>query len=95
MIEKTQRTEVITMALVTSMIRCAVCGSRDVAYDGKIYHCSTCGTNSDVPMPAADLTAVNRIAIMGGDTEELARLRKRYTNLDITSWSSENRLQVK
>ena len=46
-------------------------------------------------MPAADLAAVNRIAIMGGDPDELARLRKRYQHLDITSWSSENRLQVK
>ena len=83
------------MALVTSMSRCAVCGSRDVAYDGKIYHCSTCGANSEAPMPAADLAAVNRIAVMGGDPDELARLRKRYQHLDITSWSSENRLQVK
>ena len=95
MIEKTQRTEVITMALVTSMIRCAVCGSSDVTYDGKIYRCPTCGANSDAPMPAADLAAVNRIAIMGGDSDELARLRKRYTNLDITSWTSENRLEVR
>ena len=83
------------MALVTNMIRCAVCGSSDVTYDGKIYRCPTCGANSDAPMPAADLAAVNRIAIMGGDSDELARLRKRYTNLDITSWTSENRLEVR
>ena len=83
------------MALVTSMVRCAVCGSSDVTYDGKIYRCPTCGANSEAPMPAADLAAVNRIAIMGGDTDELARLRKRYTNLDITSWTSENRLEVR
>ena len=95
MIEATQRTQVITMALVTSMVRCAVCGSSDVTYDGKIYRCPTCGANSEAPMPAADLAAVNRITIMGGDTDELARLRKRYTNLDITSWTSENRLEVR
>lgn len=83
------------MALVTSMVRCAVCGSSDVTYDGKIYRCPTCGANSEAPMPAADLAAVNRIAIMGGDSDELARLRKRYTNLDITSWTSENRLEVR
>ena len=83
------------MALVTNMIRCAVCGSSDVTYDGKIYRCPTCGANSEAPMPAADLAAVNRIAIMGGDSDELARLRKRYTNLDITSWTSENRLEVR
>ena len=95
MIETAQRTEVITMALVTSMVRCAVCGSSDVTYEGKIYHCPTCGANSDAPMPAADLAAVNRIAIMGGDPDELARLRKRYQHLDITSWTSENRLEVR
>ena len=85
------------MALVTSMVRCAVCGSSTVVFneESRTYHCASCGTNSDVPMPAADLAAVNRIAIMGGDPDELARLRKRYQHLDITSWSSENRLQVK
>ena len=28
------------MALVTKMIRCAVCGSSDVSFDGKTYHLS-------------------------------------------------------
>ena len=46
------------MALVTKMIRCAVCGSSDVSFDGKTYHCATCGTDSDVSMPAAALAAV-------------------------------------
>ena len=45
------------MALVTKMIRCAVCGSSDVSFDGKTYHCATCGTDSDVSMPAADIAA--------------------------------------
>ena len=35
------------MALVTKMTRCAVCGSSDVSFDGKTYHCATCGTDSD------------------------------------------------
>lgn len=83
------------MALVTKTIRCAVCGSSDVAYDGKTYHCAACGTNSDAPMSAADLAVVNRIAALGGDNEELTRLRRKYRNLDITSWDSENRLQMK
>ena len=83
------------MALVTKMTRCAVCGSSDVAYDGKTYHCAACGTDSDAPMSAADLAVVNRIAALGGDNEELTRLRRQYRNLDITSWDSENRLQMK
>lgn len=83
------------MALLTRMIRCAVCGSSDVTYDGKIYCCPTCGANRDAPMPAPDLASVNRIVAMGGDPDELDRLRKRYQHLDITSWSSEKRLQIK
>ena len=65
------------MALVTKMTRCAVCGSSDVSFDGKTYHCATCGTDSDVSMPAADIAAVNRIVAMGNDAEaELPRLRR-------------------
>lgn len=66
-----------------------------IAYDGKTYHCAACGTNSDAPMSAADLAVVNRIAALDGGNEELARLRRQYRNLDITSWDSENRLQMK
>ncbi len=83
------------MALVTKTIRCAACGSSAVTFDGKNYICAECGARSEQAMPAADLAAVNRIVALGGDSEELARLRKQYKNLDITSWSSENRLQVK
>ena len=64
-------------------------------FDGKIYHCASCGTDSEVSMPAADLAAVNRIVALGGDNEELTRLRRQYKNLDIASWDSENRLQTK
>lgn len=46
-------------------------------------------------MSAADVAAVNRIAALGGDNDELTRLRRQYRNLDITSWDSENRLQMK
>ena len=83
------------MALVTKTIRCAVCGSSSLTYDGKTYNCDACGAHSEQPMAAADLAAVNRITALGGDNEELVRLRKQYKNLDITSWSRENRLQVK
>ena len=83
------------MALVTKTIRCAVCGSSAVTFDGKNYICAECGTTSAQAMPAADLAAVNRIVTLGGHSEELERLRRQYKNLDITSWSAENRLQVK
>ncbi len=84
------------MALVTKMIRCAVCGSSDVTYDGKaVYHCGACGADCDHPMSAADLAAVNRLVATGNSGEELAKLRKQYKNLDVTSWSNQNRLEVK
>ena len=66
-----------------------------VTVDGKNYICADCGAHNDHPMSAADLAAVNRITMLGGDSQELERLRKQYRNLDVTSWSSENRLQVK
>ena len=84
------------MALVTKMIRCAKCGSSEVVYDGKaVYHCAACGMDCDHAMPAADLAEVNRIVMLGGEPETLAELRKKYRNLDITNWTSKNRLQVK
>lgn len=84
------------MALVTKMIRCAKCGSSEVVYDGKaVYHCTACGMDCDHAMPAADLATVNRLTSLGGEPEKLAELRKKYRNLDITNWTSENRLQVK
>ena len=83
------------MALVTKTIRCAACGSTAVTVDGKNYICAECGARSEHAMSAADLAAVNRITLLGGHSEELERLRRQYKNLDITSWSSENRLQVK
>ena len=50
------------MALVTKTIRCAVCGSSAVTFDGKNYICAECGTTSAQAMPAADLAAVVAIA---------------------------------
>ena len=85
------------MALVTKTIRCAVCGSSQISLmaDGKYYHCEACGATSNHTMPAADLAAVNRIVALGGDTEELTRLRRQYKNLDIASWASADRRQTK
>ena len=44
-------------------------------------------------MPAADVEAVNRILMTGGDAETAEELRRRYPRLDLTTWSKENRLQ--
>lgn len=83
------------MALVTKMVRCALCGSSDVRYDKGRYDCAACGARSEHPMSAADIANINRIVALGGSGEELAALRRRYPRLHLTSWSSESRLQVK
>ena len=70
------------MALITKTIRCATCGSTAVTVDGKNYICADCGARNDHPMSAADLAAVNRITMLGGDSQELERLRKQYRNLE-------------
>ena len=84
------------MALISKVIRCAQCGSSDVTYreDTKLYHCACCGADCDHTMPAADLATLNEIAAMGGNSEKLAELRKRYPRLGIPSWSRENRVQL-
>ncbi len=84
------------MALISKVIRCAQCGSSDVTYreDTKLYHCACCGADCDHTMPAADLATLNEIAAMGGNSEKLAELRKRYPRLGITSWSRETRVQL-
>ena len=55
------------MALISKMNRCAVSGSSEVVYNeaAGLYHCPVCGKDSAEPMPQADLTAVNRIAVLG------------------------------
>ena len=79
------------MALISKMNRCAVCGSSEVVYNeaAGLYHCPVCGKDSAQPMPQADLTAVNRIAVLGD-----AKLRRRYPRLDLPTWSKEDRLQL-
>ena len=42
----------------------------------------------------ADLAAVNSILALGDAEGKLDELRRRYPNLDITSWSRENRVQM-
>ena len=45
-------------------------------------------------MPQADLTAVNRIAVLGDANGEMDELRRRYPRLDLPTWSKEDRLQL-
>ena len=57
------------------------------------YTCKDCGKVADHGMPAADVEAINRIMMTGGDAETAEELRRRYPRLDLTTWSKENRLQ--
>ena len=57
------------------------------------FPCRDCGKTADHGMPAADVEAVNRILMTGGDAETAEELRRRYPRLDLTTWSKENRLQ--
>ena len=84
------------MAIVSKMTRCAACGSTAVTYSEgpKLYHCADCGAERPDSMPAADLAAVNSILALGDAEGKLDELRRRYPNLDITSWSRENRVQM-
>ena len=84
------------MAIVSKTTRCAVCGSTDVTFSEttKRYHCASCGADEAHSMPAADLAAVNSILALGDTEGKLDELRRRYPNLDITSWTRENRVQM-
>ena len=75
------------MALITKMHRCAFCGSSEVTVsENGTYTCRDCGRTADVE-------AVNRILMTGGDAETAEELRRRYPRLNLTTWSKENRLQ--
>ena len=84
------------MAIVSKMTRCTACGSTAVTYSEgtKLYRCADCGAERPDSMPAADLAAVNSILALGDTEGKLDELRRRYPNLDITSWSRENRVQM-
>ena len=82
------------MALITKVHRCAFCGSSEVVVsENGTYTCKDCGKVADHGMPAADVEAINRIMMTGGDAETAEELRRRYPRLDLTTWSKENRLQ--
>lgn len=80
------------MNTVFKMNRCAVCGSSDVKVENGLYKCRVCGSELDYGMSGADLERIQR-AVLGGDTTAAQALRARYKNLDITTWSSADRLQ--
>ena len=45
-------------------------------------------------IPRSDVAAINSIAALGDTEGKLDELRRRYPNLDITSWTRENRVQM-
>ena len=55
--------------------------------------CRACGAEGPV-MSAADLARVNRAQLMGTQQEELDDLRGRYKNLGLTSWTTQQRVQI-
>ena len=83
------------MALISKMNRCALCGSIEVVYNKNtgLYHCAACGKDSAELMPAADLNAVNRIAMQGDTEGKMDDLRRRYPRLNLTTWTKEDRVQ--
>lgn len=81
------------MSVVTKLHRCADCGSTAVRVENGWYLCDTCGSRLDHDMPASDLEKLQKAAMMSGSQEILSDLRRRYRNLDITTWSSTNRVQ--
>ena len=80
------------MNVALKMNRCAACGSTDVKVENGMYTCRACGERLDHGMSGADLERVQRV-MLGGDTKAAQELRNRYKNLDITTWSSADRLQ--
>ena len=81
------------MSVVTKLHRCADCGSTEVRVENGIFICDKCGSHLDHGMPASDLEKLQKAAMMSGGEELLDDLRRRYRNLDITSWSSTHRVQ--
>ena len=45
-------------------------------------------------MSAADLACVNRAQLMGAQQEELDDLRRREKTLGLTSWTTQQRVQI-
>jgi len=84
------------MAIVSKMNRCAACGSTALTYSEgtKLYRCADCGAERPDTMPAPPPAGTHSHNPLGGTDGKLEGLRHRYANLDITSWSRENRVQM-
>ena len=80
------------MNVALKMNRCAACGSTDVKVADGVYTCLACGERLDHGMSGTDLERIQRV-MLGGDTKMAQELRSKYKNLDITTWSSADRLQ--
>lgn len=80
------------MSLTIILNRCAVCGSTNVKEKDGMYTCLDCGAKRDHSMSGADLARIQR-AMLVGDQEAAQKLREKYRNLNITTWSSADRLQ--
>ena len=80
------------MNAALKMNRCAACGSTDVKVENGVYTCRACGESLDHGMSGADLERIQH-AVLDGDTKKARELRGKYRNLDITTWSSADRLQ--
>ena len=60
-----------------------------MAIVSKMTRCAACGST------AVTYSEGTKLYLALGDTEgKLDELRRRYPNLDITSWSRENRVQM-
>ena len=64
-------------------IRCALCGSSNVAYRSGRYYCVSCGARGDHHMSDAELAYIDQILSLGDDSAELAALRRRYPRLRV------------
>ena len=71
------------MAAPAKTIRCALCGSSNVAYRDGRYYCVACGARGDHPMSDAELGHIDQALSLGDDSAELAALRRRYPRLRV------------
>ena len=71
------------MAAPAKTIRCALCGSSNVAYRSGRSCCVSCGACGDRPMSDAALAHIDQALSLGGDSAELAALRRRYPRLRV------------
>ena len=71
------------MVAPAKTIRCALCGSSNVAYRNGRYYCVSCGARDDHPMSDAELAYIDQILSLGDDSAELAALRRRYPRLRV------------